>query len=212
MKILALEFSSPVRSVAVAVDGAVRAEAAEQGGREMHAFRLIASVLQESGVAREEVEVIAVGTGPGSFAGIRIAIAIAQGWGLARAVKQIGLSSADVAAAQVTGLAEGQHFSIVTDAQRGEFFGARYQFSASGSRLVRPFQLMMDSDWSRAEEMIFRPDLIAPDGHAGQPCPPTASALVRLAARAGSFNNSALEPVYLRPATFIKAPPTRFAF
>ena len=212
MKILALEFSSPVRSVAVAVDGAVRAEAAEQGGREMHAFRLIASVLQESGVAREEVEVIAVGTGPGSFAGIRIAIAIAQGWALARAVKQIGISSADVAAAQVTGLAEGQHFSIVTDAQRGEFFGARYQFSASGSRLVRPFQLMMDSDWSRAEEMIFRPDLIAPDGRAGQPCPPTASALARLAARVELWNDAVLEPVYLRPAAFLKAPPTRFAF
>ena len=212
MKILALEFSSPVRSVAVSVDGLVRADAAEQGGRGMHAFRLIESVLLESGVVREEIEAIAVGTGPGSYAGIRIAIAIAQGWGLARAVKQIGISSAEVAAGQVTGLAEGQHFHIVIDAQRGEFFGARYQFRAGGSRLVLPFQLMTEHDWSRADEMVFRPDLTAPGGPAGQPFPPTASALARLAARVEPCNGSALEPVYLRPAAFLKAPLSRLAF
>lgn len=213
MKILALEFSSPLRSVAVAVDGVVRAEAAEQGGRETHAFQLIDSVLREAGVAREEVEGIAVGTGPGSYAGIRIAIAIAQGWGLARGVKQMGISSADCMASQVTGLAEGENFSVVIDAQRGEFFGARYQFTVAGARLIRPFQLMAESDWSRPGETIFRPDMTAPDGRAGLPLPPSASALARLAAaRAEQSDDSVLEPIYLRPAAFIKAPPSRFAF
>ena len=213
MKILALEFSSPLRGVAVAVEGVVRAEAAEQGGRETHAFQLIERVLREAGLAREAVEGIAVGTGPGSYAGIRIAIAIAQGWGLARGVKLMGVSSADGVATQVTGLAEGENFSIVIDAQRGEFFAARYQCTAAGPRLIQPFQLMAESDWSRPGETIFRPDMTAPDGRAGLPLPPSASALARLAAaRAEQSDDSALEPIYLRPATFIKAPPSRFAF
>ena len=213
MKILALEFSSPLRSVAVAVDGVVRAEAAEQGGRETHAFKLIDSVLREAGLAREKVEGIAVGTGPGSYAGIRIAIAIAQGWGLARGVKQTGISSADCVASQVTGPAEGEEFSVVIDAQRGEFFGARYQFAAVGPRLIQPFQLMAESDWSRAGEVFFRPDVTMPDGRGGLLLPPTASALVRLASqRAEQFTDSIIEPIYLRPAAFIKAPPSRFAF
>lgn len=213
MTILALEFSSPLRGVAVAVDGVVRAEVAEQGGRETHAFQLIERVLREAGLAREEVEGIAVGTGPGSYAGIRIAIAIAQGWGLARGVKLMGISSADGVAAQVTGLAQGEKFSIVIDAQRGEFFAARYHCTAVGPRLIRPFQLMAESDWSRPGETIFRPDMTAPDGRAGLPLPPSASALARLAAARGEHSNdSVLEPIYLRPAAFIKAPPSRFAF
>src|ERR1041384_1796484 len=64
MKILALEFSSSQRSVAVAVDGAVRGHAFEQGGRETHAFALIDSALQQARVAREEIECVAVGIGP----------------------------------------------------------------------------------------------------------------------------------------------------
>src|SRR5688572_14539151 len=118
MKILALEFSSPVRGVAVAVDGEVCGQASEQGGRSMHPFHLIDTALRESGLRRDEIECIAVGTGPGSYAGIRIAIAIAQGWQLARGIKLLGISSADSLAEQVAERGTDKFFSIGIDAQR----------------------------------------------------------------------------------------------
>ena len=91
MKILAVEFSSEQRSVAVVERAGatvhVRGAAREIGGRNAHAVALIEEALQQAKIEREEIECIAVGLGPGSYTGIRAAIALAQGWQLARAVK-----------------------------------------------------------------------------------------------------------------------------
>src|ERR1041385_9283493 len=76
MKILALEFSADVRRVAIADEQNGLAYAMETGGRETRAFALIESALRESKVAREQIDCIAVGVGPGSYTGIRQAIAI----------------------------------------------------------------------------------------------------------------------------------------
>lgn len=95
MKILALEFSSEQRSVAVVEDGATLGEARERGGKHTEAFRLIEHALAAARVEREQIDCIAVGLGPGSYMGIRIAIAIAQGWQLARGVKTAGVRSTE---------------------------------------------------------------------------------------------------------------------
>src|ERR1035437_6117737 len=95
MTILALEFSSEQRSVALARDGVVLAEACELGGGDTKAVAVIEKVLAAAKIAREEIEMIVVGLGPGSYTGIRAAIAVAQGWQLARGVKLLGISSAE---------------------------------------------------------------------------------------------------------------------
>src|SRR5687768_8901395 len=97
MKILALEFSSERRSVAVVENGDVLGEAHEQGGKHTRAFELIERALAAARLEREQIECVAVGLGPGSYMGIRIAIAIAQGWQLARGVKTAGVKSAEEA-------------------------------------------------------------------------------------------------------------------
>src|SRR5450631_1300045 len=100
MTILALEFSSSQRSVAVARDGRVLAGAAETGGRETHAFGMIEKVLAAANLGRAEIGCLAVGLGPGSYTGIRVALAIAQGWQLATGVKLLGIGSMECLAAQ----------------------------------------------------------------------------------------------------------------
>src|SRR5689334_10279029 len=101
MKILAVEFASPQRSVAlVDTDANTRSrfalsEVIETGTRSTHAFKMIEEALSQAQVEREQVECLAIGLGPGSYTGIRIAIAIAQGWQLARDVKLLGISSAE---------------------------------------------------------------------------------------------------------------------
>ena len=88
MTILALEFSSPQRSVAVLrTDGAaVAAEAIETGGRGTNAFGMIEQVLAEAKIEREQIDVMAVGLGPGSYTGIRAAIS--HGAGLATGARR----------------------------------------------------------------------------------------------------------------------------
>ena len=117
MKILALEFSSEQRSVAVVENGATLGEAREQGRKHTEAFRLIEQALAAAGIEREQIECIAVGLGPGSYMGIRIAIAIAQGWQLARGVKTAGASSAEALheASTVGALAEKKQVFVTAD-------------------------------------------------------------------------------------------------
>ena len=96
MKILALEFSSPQRSVAVLnadARGSVLAasEVVEAGpGNTMKPLGMIESALKHAGLEREQIDCLVVGLGPGSYNGIRTAIALAQGWQLASGVKLLG--------------------------------------------------------------------------------------------------------------------------
>jgi tRNA threonylcarbamoyladenosine biosynthesis protein TsaB len=205
MKILALEFSSPIRSVAVAVDGRVCGFAEERGGKGSSAFALIESVLRDSELRREEIEALAVGVGPGSYAGIRIAIAIAKGWQLARGVRLIGLGSADCVAAQAVERGAKGTFSVVIDAQRGELFRARYERGEAGPRLVAPFQLAVDPSFFN--ETVYRPDLLETNLPEMIALPPSATTLARLASARNDFvSGGTMAPIYLRPAEFVKAP------
>jgi tRNA threonylcarbamoyl adenosine modification protein YeaZ len=199
MKILALEFSSLLRSVAVVREGRVRGRASEQGSRDTKAFALIDSAIREAALSRDEIECVAVGLGPGSYAGIRIAIAIAQGWRLARGVKLLGVSSADCVAAQLHERGTRGVVNVAIDAQRGELFASRYELGSEWRKLsdfalvTRPVE----------GELVVRPDVdtqVAPD----------AATLATLAASREHFvEASQLEPIYLRKAEFVKAPPAR---
>ena len=100
MTILALEFSSSQRSVALARNGEVLAAVSETGERGTNAFGMIEAVLASAGLGRAEIDCLAVGLGPGSYTGIRVALAIAQGWQLATGVKLLGLGSVDCLVAQ----------------------------------------------------------------------------------------------------------------
>src|SRR5580765_6080487 len=101
MKILALEFSSPQRSVAVlepaddASSNARSNEALETGANSTNAFEMIQRALRLAQLEREQIDCLAIGLGPGSYTGIRASIALAQGWQFARDVKLVGISSAE---------------------------------------------------------------------------------------------------------------------
>jgi tRNA threonylcarbamoyladenosine biosynthesis protein TsaB len=214
MKILALEFSSPIRGVAVAVDGKMCGQAAEQSGRETHAFALIDSALQCAGVSRHEIECIVVGLGPGSYAGIRIAIAIAQGWQLASGIKLLGISSAEVVAAQA-GLSGTMDVRVALDAQRNELYAARYHVSVpERPKLIEAFRLLSGAERLECEGRrgLFRMDLPpeAPTS-AGVALPPDATLLAWLATvRSDFLPGHDLEPIYARKAEFVKAQPPKF--
>src|SRR5262245_16342395 len=122
MKILALEFSSPQRSVAVlnSETGSLAEAIDTSHGRTKKPFGLIEDVLREVKLEREQIEVVAVGLGPGSYTGIRAAIALAQGWQLAQGVRLCGISSADCLASQEA--KSSAKINVVIDAQRGEFY------------------------------------------------------------------------------------------
>jgi tRNA threonylcarbamoyladenosine biosynthesis protein TsaB len=214
MKILALDFSSAQRSVAVLNDGNEPAgEVVDPSpGRDMKAFALIESALQQARLEREAIECIAVGLGPGSYAGIRVALALAQGWQLATGVKLLGISSVTCIAAQAAAdLGEGK-FSVVIDAQRGEFYLASYEACNRVAREIVPLKLaprLEVQEREQAGNLLIGPEATRwfPQGKLRFP---QATTLAQLARRQTDFvSGEKLEPIYLRETAFVKAPPTR---
>ena len=218
MKILALEFSSPERSAAL-IDGRVAGSpvvlgsASERGGRSTRAIALIEEVLRQANCEREEIDCLAIGLGPGSYTGIRSAIALAQGWELARPVKILGLSTVECLARQVQSAHLVGTISIVIDAQRNEFYLARYEINAAGCREVEPLRVAAAAEVENrhaAGEIIVSPDTPRWQSLQVQLAGPTAVMLGRLAAEKTFFVPAEkLEPIYLREANFVKAPPSR---
>ena len=217
MKILALEFSSPQRSVALVRQGdssavLVECEAVETGGGTNKPFEMIEEVLRQSGIEREQVERLAVGLGPGSYTGIRAGIALAQGWQLGLGTAICGLSSADCVAAAA--LAEGLagRIGVVIDAQRGEFYQAVYELGAGSWRELEPLRLAAPASIAELEKdgvLVVGPEVIRwfPEGRTVFP---RAAVLGRLALEQTRFApGENLQPIYLRPTTFVKAPPPR---
>lgn len=84
MKLLAFETATEACSVAVWIDGEVseRFELAPRRHAEL-SLPWAEQLLAEAGIARSQLDAIAVGRGPGAFTGVRLAIAIGQGIALA---------------------------------------------------------------------------------------------------------------------------------
>ena len=209
MTILALEFSSVQRSVAVARAGRV-AEAIETGAGATNAFAMIERVLAEANIEREEVDVLAVGLGPGSYTGIRAAISMAQGWQLARNVKLLGLESVEAIVSQAHTLHITASCHVVIDAQRNEFYLATYQIDSDGWREIAPLRIVAQAEVQAragAGELM-----IGPEAHrwCGRVLFPRAGALAEMAVRrSGYVSGEKLAPIYLRETSFIKSPPRR---
>jgi tRNA threonylcarbamoyladenosine biosynthesis protein TsaB len=212
MTILALEFSSSQRSVAIARGGEVLAEAAETGERGTNAFGMIEEVLATAKIKREEIECLAVGLGPGSYTGIRVALSIAQGWQLARGVKLLGIGSVECLVAQTQAEKMFGRVNVVIDAQRGEFYLATYEVSADGTKEVGMLKIVTATEikaCADAGEILLGPEVTRwfPNGRT---IFPSAAMLSKLAATRSNFSaGEKLEPVYLRETNFVKAPPAR---
>ncbi|HEY1490431.1 MAG TPA: tRNA (adenosine(37)-N6)-threonylcarbamoyltransferase complex dimerization subunit type 1 TsaB [Verrucomicrobiae bacterium] len=212
MTILALEFCSSQRSVALARGGRVLAEASETGGRETHAFGMIEKILTAANIGRAEIECIAVGMGPGSYTGIRVALSIAQGWQLATSVKLLGIGSVNCLAAQAQAAKMLGRVTVVIDAQRGEFYQATYEITAEMILEIEPLRIVNFNEpaCEDARPTIFVGPEIQKWFPSGKVLFPEASMLATLAMQRTDFAaGEKLEPIYLREANFVKAPPAR---
>lgn len=106
-------------------------------------FEMVEGLLRKAKLALHDMDLFAVATGPGSFTGIRVGVAAAQGWASAfdRPVKGISVLEALVEEAQP----ETERAVTILDAYRGEFFaglfrrfpeGTNSRYRADGQGLV----------------------------------------------------------------------------
>ena len=105
MRFAALETSTEWCSVALHVDGEIRALERRAGQRHSElALPMLRDLLRPWNLCPGDLEAVAFGAGPGSFTGLRIACGLAQGLAVARGVPVLGVSSFE-ATAEASGAA-----------------------------------------------------------------------------------------------------------
>ena len=93
----------------------------------------IDALLAENGIARGRIACVCVGRGPGSFTGVRIAMATAKGIASALEVGLIGVSSLDAVAWGVWEFGARGELAVVADAMRKEVYPVRYLVDDAGA-------------------------------------------------------------------------------
>jgi tRNA threonylcarbamoyl adenosine modification protein YeaZ len=127
-KVLAIDTSTSRTSVAIIENGAVLYSGFRDGAT-AHGPSLPALV--QEGLAVSDVDQVVVGMGPGPFTGLRVGIAFAQSFALAREIPVRGICSLDAIATQI----KEDDFIITVDARRKEVYWARYK---NGVRVGQP--------------------------------------------------------------------------
>jgi len=123
MLILGLDASLARCSAAVLADGVVRAERCEEGGRGYATAlpALVRETLREAGVQAAALDGVAVTVGPGSFTGIRAALALAHGIALAVGRPVLGVTVAE-ALAEAVPQRGGRALWVAIDSRRSRVF------------------------------------------------------------------------------------------
>ena len=129
MKLLAIETSTEACSVALYVDGEI-AERHELAPRRHTQLVLpwADELLAHAGLAKSQLDAIAVGRGPGAFTGVRLAIALAQGLALALDRPVLPVSTLATLAMQ----GQGPRILAAIDARMGEVYLGAFLRDADG--------------------------------------------------------------------------------
>jgi len=134
--VLAIETSTPLGGVAVLADaGLLAARAVEvKGAHAPRLMQVVETVLDDAGLALDALAGIAVSVGPGSFTGLRVGVATAQGLARGAGLPLFPVPTLEaVAWGLPAGLgAPGAPLAVAMAARKGELYGGVFQ-AASGA-------------------------------------------------------------------------------
>lgn len=141
MKILALDSSGLVASVAVAEDGQLIAEYNIQY-KKTHSQTLLPmldEIKRMTELDLSSLDAVALAAGPGSFTGLRIGSATAKGLGFALDIPLIEIPTLEGLAYNLYGAAE--YVCPIMDARRGQVYTGIYEFVREEGRVSDAYRL-----------------------------------------------------------------------
>ncbi len=196
-------------------------------------FPAVAALLTRTGRIPADIAEVYISVGPGSFTGIRLAVAMAKTMALASGVKIVAINSLEAAAQNAadyvrdTGL-PCHCVAVVLDAKRGQFFAGFFRPTGNFWQSSAPPQLMPPEMFIELASrqgcqvhllgeglLYYRAKFAAPHisilpEEYWQPKASAVFALGREQARAGNFSDPlTLVPMYIRKALDNDSPPKK---
>ncbi len=218
--ILAVETSSAVGSVALALDGQIVDERTFASSRR-HGVELlptIDAVLAAAGLTPDRIAAVYISAGPGSFTGLRVGFTFARVLGQVHGARLVPVSTCDVIVENLRGLLAADHGPLhaaaVLDAKRGQVYAAGFRWSADAfekvidDRAIHPAELLAALPrplWIVGEGIDYHlnelrgPDVVIADREYWRPRAAGVFVLGRALDAAGRYvKHDQLVPTYIR--------------
>jgi tRNA threonylcarbamoyladenosine biosynthesis protein TsaB len=186
---LAFDTATEVATSALVDDGEVLGE---RYSRAQTLLEDVDALLRQGGAHPRDIDVLAIGVGPGSFTGVRIGLAAAQGLALSLAVRGAGVSTLAALAAGAPGALP------VIDARRREVFtlaGGVPVVLAPADLDVEPGMVCVGDGARRYRAVLEEKGAVVPEDGDERHLP-RARFHAQLAGELGPVE--AIEPLYLR--------------
>lgn len=160
-RILLIDTSTAVLSVGLSVDGTVVEERICTEARQQASLTapLVKEVLDAQGISVKDCDAVCVGSGPGSYTGLRVGVSTAKGLAFGAGKPLLAVGTLDILAAGVEG--EYKYIVPMIDARRMEVYTAVY--SSAGERLT-PIEAKVIDGESFADYLSAGPVLFVGDG------------------------------------------------
>ena len=165
MNILALEASAGPCSVALCRDGVLVAQSWQNSGL-THSRTLLPmadSLLRNCGASLDEVDVVAVAAGPGSFTGLRIAVSTAKGLAWGRDLDCAPCSTLESMAWPLAHL-EGSLIVCAMDARRQQVYNALFLARGDGLERLTPDRAISLEELGAELKKYENPKIVVGDG------------------------------------------------
>ena len=177
--ILAIDTSTERSTIGLVQDGLLIAEFFHDDS--LAHGEMVPKLVARALLINNEIDLVAIGMGPGAFTGLRVGIAFGQAFALARGISWVGVSSL-AAMAQAY---DDPEFIVAIDARRREFFCEHYR----NGKLLAPAQTLQREELAMATLPLYR-------------TPPSALGIAVLAQTELSIS----EPIYIRKPDAHPAP------
>ena len=151
MLTLSMEASAREGSLAILNDGEVRGVESwsDEKVRSQQLFELLPKLYKKTSINPNDIDLYAIGRGPGSYTGLRVSLTAVRALALPGKKEVYAISSGEVLAAMTAAEMNASHVAVVGDARRERLWIAIFKY-------IQGLQVEKISDWMliNADELV----------------------------------------------------------